>query len=430
MSQCQACGQQLSPSSAFCLGCGTPTDVAPGDAPTTTGRPHGSGGPAAYGSPGGQQPGGWGQQGGYGGQPYGQSYGQQGGYAGGYGGQGGYGGPGAPGGGQYGAAPSGGGRGKGTWIVVWSLVAVLVLGGLIGAVVLATSGDEDPEETAGGGSSTTGTTAPEVDESGIVLGAPNELEADRGEVVIELEVEADQVVILASEAVEDFEVAAPSLGYDSYELLNNQWYTAGVWAFQPARSGTQVIPLETTEDTVEVYVDVVDLVELDPDDPLELDGDKPFGAAVYDLEGTYEQQDGLLLASCSDGFCEESGEVLAIATEDGDGLAPTPLETVPGAFAGGRPELAYAMPAGGGAVPFEVSEAGKVVVRLENATEGEDFRLRVLDPSGTELCNRDSAVSGDEVCVVDVTPGLSYAAEVTQWNGEPDVTGNVVLRLE
>lgn len=438
MSSCAACGHHLSSESGYCVNCGTPVSGAAGDAPTAVSRPVAGGG---YAGPAGPQGGGGaphhGQQGygqqGYGQQGYGQGrgYGQQG-YGPGYGGPGGNG-PGQ-GGGQGGRGGRGGG--KGTWLVVWSLVGVLLVAGLATAVYLATSGDDEPEEArTGDGTSADpaggGTDATDLPTDGeIVLGVPNELEAEDDEVVLELDVDRDQVVILASEDVEDFAVDYPSLGYEDYDLVNNQWYTAGVFAFQPSRSGTQVIPLETTEDSIELYVDVVDVEVLEAGDPVEIEGDKPFGAALYELEGIYEPDEALLLPSCGDGFCEEDGEVLAIATEDG--ATPTVLETVAGAFPDGRGAAIYTMPPGGGSLTFEVAEPGPIVVRLQNISEDVDFRLRVLVVGGGEvLCDVDRAVySTDEVCVVDVEPGISYAAEVSHWDADPTITGQVELRLE
>lgn len=415
MSNCTVCGHQITAGSAFCDNCGTPTDSAQGDQPTAVGASalgpqQGYGPPPDQGSAGGYGPGA------YGGGAYGG-----GGYAG-----GGY-------GGGYGSGGSSNGPGKGKWILVWVALAVLVIAGSIIAVVLATSGGDSDDEAGGDDSSSTDTTEPvetptDLAEGEVALGVQYEYTATRDEIYLEFEAERGQVVIIASEDGLDYSLYRPSVDYDAYDIYTDAWSSAGVFAYQVARSGTQEIELETTNDTALVYVDVVDPEELDVDEELDLADDKPFNAAIYDLDGIFEASEELLLPSCYSDFCQVSGEVIGIATDDG--AAPQEVETVAAAFEDGSTEADYTMPSGGGGINFTVEEAGYVLVGLENGSGGSiDLRLRVLESDGTELCDRDAAISSsEEICVVDLEPG-TYQAQATQYNDDAEATGPVVFNL-
>lgn len=416
MINCTVCGTQIPPGAAFCDNCGTPTDSSGGDEATAVGSampPH-QGGHGGYGGP--QGSGGF-DQGGYGQGGY-----DQGGYGGGYG-SGGY----ANGGFEQ---PGGSSGGKGKWIAVWSALAVVLIAGIVTAVVLATSGGDDDADAAGGGdtSETTdevSTEPTELAEGEVALGQVAEYTATRDEFWLEFEAERDQIVIIASEDALDYSLYSP-VNHDA-SVFTNGWYVAGVFAYQVPRSGPQEIEIESSIDTAEIFVDVIDAEDLNEGDEVEIAEGKPYGAALYNLDGIYEVDEGLVLGSCSESPCGVSQEVIGIAAEEG--LAPHEVAAASAEFESGGTSADYAMPAGGGGVNFTVTEGGALVVSLENRTDGEvDFRLRVLESDGTEVCDADSAISSDENCFVELEPG-TYQAQATQYSDDASATGDVTFHL-
>lgn len=442
MSTCAVCGHQMPHDAAFCDTCGTPADAThvtggpspsgsadPGDAPTSVsgGLPPSS----SYGAPSGGQQGGYGQSGGYdAGYPQSGGYGQQGGYGqpgGGYGG--GY------GGGGYGEVgqPSpnrGGGRGK--WIAIWGVVGVLVVGVVITALVLTVFKNnddpgeaDDPETTSTEG--TEGTDGP--DAAGITLGEVNEIPVDDDTAVLTVEADESQIVLLSSS--DDMGIPFPEDA--AMQVTSAQgWYgEEGFAAFVPERSGEQEVEFNVFagSDTVEVFVDVVDAETLELGDEVPLPAGAPMGAAIYeDLSGAFVLPEGMYISSCtSDAICDLEGTVLAVA--DRSRLTPAQAPEGAAVWGEGGTTLETTMPAGGGNAPFVATTSGSLTVFLENiADPAVDFRLQVFDKHGNEICNRDSSF-GDETCLVQVRQGDDYSVVVTEYDEDPQATGNIRLQL-
>lgn len=457
MSTCAVCGHQMPHDAAFCDTCGTPADAThvaggpspsspsapgdPGDAPTSVsgGLPPSS----SYGAPPGQQ-GGYGQA-----DAYGQSGGYDAGYpqsGGGYGGSGyggsGYGGSGYGGGygGGYGelGQPASGKGGRGKWLAVWGVVGVLVVGVLVVALVLVFTGNDDEDDdrdTAGGGgsSSTDGTDGTEgtdgPDGSGITLGEVNDVPVDDDKAVVRVDADETQVVLLSSS--DDLGIPFPDDA--ALEATSAEgWYgEEGFAAFVPERSGEQEVEFNVfgASDTVEIYVDVVDVETLSLGDDVPLVAGSPLGAAIYeDLSGAYVLPEGMYISSCtSEAICNLQGTVLAVA--DRSRLTPASAPNGGGLWTEGGTTLETTMPAGGGNAAFVATGSGSLTVFLENIADPPvDFRLQVFDKHGNEMCNRDSSF-GDESCLISVRQGDQYSVVVTEYDEDPQATGAIRLQL-